>query len=296
MDHRLKVFKEVALTKSFTQAAQRLNLSQPAVSKTIKKLEEEYDVNLFERKESSIALTESGVLLLKYTEKILGLYRELQEELSGDQAYFPDTIYFGASTSIANYIIPKLLAKLQKKKPKLNFHLISGNTNKIQRLILNKELNMGVVEGHKHNSRLAYKKLIKDELVLVAGSQNKLPFPNNLKAIDLQNYSFVEREYGSGTQEVIQNSFANLKVPLPKASTILGSTESIKSYLQRTDSLAFLSIHAVSKELLHNQLKIIELDDLSLFRWFYFITRQGYPSKLSDQIYYHFKDLYNQTE
>src|SRR5699024_7326619 len=149
MDYKLKVFKEVALTKSFTKAAQNLNLSQPAVSKTIKSLEAEYGKAFFDRKGNTISLTAAGLAFLNYTEKILQLYQQAYEEFLDEEVIFPTTLKIGASTSVANYVLPPLLAALEKKEPKLQIHLMIGNTDKIQDQLLNKELDMGIVEGNK---------------------------------------------------------------------------------------------------------------------------------------------------
>lgn len=294
MDYKLKVFKEVALTKSFTKAAQNLNLSQPAVSKTIKSLEAEYGKAFFDRKGNTISLTAAGLAFLNYTEKILQLYQQAYEEFLDEEVIFPTTLKIGASTSVANYVLPPLLAALEQKEPKLQIHLMIGNTDKIQDQLLNKELDMGIVEGNKHHPRLTYQKFIKDELVLVTGDRNLPKIPNPITAEQLQHLPFIEREYGSGTREVITDAFRKQAVTPPESSIILSSTESIKSYLQHSDSYAFLSIHTVRNELLDQRLQLIELEDFSIYRWFYFITRPGYPTKMTDKIFHYLKRAYNQ--
>src|SRR5699024_8713265 len=146
-------------------------------------------------------------------------------------------------------------AALEKKEPKLQIHLMIGNTDKIQDQLLNKELDMGIVEGNKHHPRLTYQKFIKDELVLVTGDRNLSKAPNPITAEQLQHLPFIEREYGSGTREVITDAFKKQAVTPPESSIILGSTESIKSYLPHSDSYAFLSIHTVRNELLDQRLQ-----------------------------------------
>src|SRR5690625_1443200 len=110
MDYKLRLFREVAHTKSFTKAAQNLHLSQPAVSKAIKTLESHYGQAFFERHPNRISLTTEGTILLAYTEKILRLYEELHDEFSTPDQLLSTELKIGASSTIANYILPELIS------------------------------------------------------------------------------------------------------------------------------------------------------------------------------------------
>lgn len=294
MDYKLKIFKEVALTKSFTKAAQNLHLSQPAVSKTIRNLEEKYHQAFFKREQNQIRLTDSGVTFLAYSEQILSLYKALREAVYTGDELLPDEFKIGASTTIAYYIIPELVGRLKQNYPQLKINLISGNTREIQRRILHNELDFGIVEGKNHNSRLHYKRFLKDELVLVTNAHNKISFKEPLSIQQLKNLPFVEREHGSGTREVIENALAKHKIKELSIDSLLGNTESIKTYLRYTNHYAFLSVHAVKQELLENRLRIIDIADFSIDRWFYSITRQGFQSKTTDKMSRLFLQAYNQ--
>lgn len=296
MDHKLKVFKEVALTKSFSRAAENLFISQPAVSKIIKNLEEEYGKAFFLRQGNHIELTSAGELFLSYTEKLLRLYEELSDEVSDRNIKFPQELKLGASTTIAHYIIPKLAAQLQTKIPGLKFNLSTGNTEEIQRLILTGQLNFGIVEGENHNTRLHYEKFVKDELVLVTNAKNKMAIGNSISLDQLKSLSFIERESGSGTRQVIDSALKKQKINARSIHSIFGSTESIKSYLRYANQYAFLSVHAIGQELLENRLRLIEIDDFRIERWFYFVARQGFYSHTNQKIKNHFLKSYNQKE
>ncbi len=296
MDYKLRIFKEVAYTLSFTQAAKNLSLSQPAVSKTVKGLEEEYGNAFFERNRNQLSLTPHGHTFLTYAEKILSLYQQLEDNFSTKENALPSAIKLGASTTLANYILPPIAAKLQKKYPHIIFNLISGNTDTIQQLILTKQLDFGIVEGNNHNNRLAYEKFIKDELVLVTNPKNAQKIDTSISTHQLANLSFIKREQGSGTREVIEHALAKHNIAPLQKHAILGSTESIKSYLYHSNCYAFLSIHAVSRELLANQLCIVEVQNLEINRWFYFTKRQGDQSLTSQKLQHFFKKGYNQKE
>lgn len=294
MDYKLKVFKEVALNKSFSQAAKKLNLSQPAVSKIVKNLEEKYGKAFFERKANNIELTPDGIIFLRYAEKLLNIYKEMSDEFFDNTQPINEEIKIGASTTIANYIIPKLIALLQVTYPSLKINLIAGNTNEIQGLILKKKLDIGIVEGENHNTRLHYEKFVQDELVLVTNGKSFSEKNKNLSIEDLKLLPIISREVGSGTREVIENALKNHQVETSNIHSVFGSTEGIKTYLLHSNDFAFLSIHSIVQELLENRLRLIEIEDFQINRWFYFITRQGYQSKLALKLKKMLLNVYNQ--
>ena len=120
MKTKLHIFKIVTNYLSFTKAAEQLFISQPAVSKTIRNLEEEYRITLFLRKRNSIELTSGGKAFLSYTNKILEIYSEMEDQFLYQNEKFPDLINFGVSTTLANYIIPKIISKFRVQFPKKN--------------------------------------------------------------------------------------------------------------------------------------------------------------------------------
>lgn len=292
MQHKLKVFKEVALTGSFTKTAENLFISQPAVSKTIKKLEQEYGKAFFERKGNYIELTPEGSLFLQYVEKLLGIHAEMSNFFNSSHKEIPRSIRLGASTTIGQYIVPNITANLQKTYPDFKMNLLCGNTEEIQKLILSTQIDFGIVEGENHNTRLQYEKFINDELVLTTSANNK-EIDDTIDIEQIKHLKFVERESGSGSREVIRNALAHKGIKSINVISILGSTESIKSYLTYTNHFAFLSIHAIKHQLMENQLRIIDIDNLSIERWFYFISRQGFQSHINQKIQNLFRNHYN---
>lgn len=293
MDHKLKIFKEVALTKSFTKAAQNLYISQPAVSKTIKNLEQKYGKAFFERTGNTIALTAEGEVFLKYAESLLKIYEKITHEFSSENPAFPSKLKIGASTTIAQYIIPKIAASIQNTYEDLNFRLISGNTDEVQQLILNGQLDFAIIEGDNQNTRLAYEPFVKDELVLVTSANNPHFKFEEITMAELSQIDFVEREMGSGTREVIANTLKKHQIPHLRIKATLGSTEGIKQYLRYSHHFAFLSIHAIQQEILDGHLRVIEIEGFSIDRWFHFLTRQGFQSRLIEKLKNLFTEAYN---
>jgi DNA-binding transcriptional LysR family regulator len=284
MDFRLKVFYTVALRLNFTKAATELYITQPAVSKHIQELEETYKTKLFERNGSKIALTPAGKILLKYTKSIFDIYREIDFEMSSFNAERQGLLRLGASTTISQYIISPVLASFHQKQKDIKVNLLNGNTEQIENALINKEIEIGIVEGQSKNQSIKYIPFLKDELVLVCNSKNPLVQQNEISVNDLKSMKFITRERGSGTLEVIEFALkkAGLKFSDLQIEMQLGSTESIKSYLLNSDCFAFMSIHAVNKELKNKELIVLDVENLSIERYFYIATLQGKSDSLSE--------------
>ncbi|MFV5684638.1 LysR family transcriptional regulator [Flavobacterium sp. GB2R13] len=295
MDFRLKVFFTVANRLSFTKAATELFITQPAISKHIQELEEEYKIKLFERNGSKISLTNAGEVLLKHTKKIFEVYREIDFDMSTLINQQKGLLRLGASTTISQYIIPPLLARFHQKLQDIKINLLNGNTEQIEKALLNKEIEIGIVEGQSKNQSIKYTEFLKDELVLVCNTTNPLKDKEQVTLEDLKDLRFVTREQGSGTLEVIEHAFKPFGINLSqlKIEMQLGSPESIKSYLMNSDCVAFISIHAIEKELKNDELVILDIDNFVIERFFYIITLQGKVDALSELFIKNISNHYN---
>lgn len=295
MDFRLKVFYTVAKRLSFTKAATELFITQPAISKHIQELEEQYKIKLFDRNGSKIALTTAGEILLKHTKNIFEVYREIDFDMSTLINQRSGVLRLGASTTISQYIIPPLLARFHQKLRDVKVSLLNGNTEQIENALLKQEIEIGIVEGQSKNKSIKYTAFLKDELVLVCKSSNALARLDQVTQEDLKKMHFLMREQGSGTLEVIEHALKPFKIKVSglKMEMQLGSTESIKSYLMNSDCVAFISIHAIEKELKNNELHILDIKDLIIERYFYVITLQGKTDSLADLFSYNISNHYN---
>jgi len=294
-DFRLEVFYTVARRLSFTKAASALFITQPAVTKHIYELEQQYNNKLFERKGNKIQLTRAGELLLSHTESLFAVYRNIDFDMNALVHKEEGLLHLGASSTISNYVIAPLLAGFRQKFPAIRLNLINGNTEQIEKSLLEKEIELGIVEGKSKNQEISYTEFIRDELVLVCGKNHPLAGKNELLPGALLENSFVIREQGSGTLEVIEHALKNTGIKMSdlKIELQLGSTESIKSYLMYADCLAFISIHALHKELQSGSLRIIDVTGLNIERSFYFIHLQGKLDGLSEIFMRQASLLYN---
>lgn len=283
-DFRLEVFYTVARRLSFTKAAQELFITQPAVTKHIHELEEQYKTRLFERNGNKIELTNTGTILFKYTEQIFAIYRQAEFEINTVNNRTEGVLRLGASTTISQYVIPPLLAQFRESFPGITITLANGNTEAIEQLLVNREIDLGLIEGFHKSPLISYSEFVKDEIVLVCSSKNPLARSSEISLEQLRTIPLILRERGSGTLEVIEHclephhtGLADLNIEMQ-----LGSTEAIKSYLLHSKCMALMSVHAVLKELNSGELRIIDVAGLNIDRYFYIIHLQGKPDGLSE--------------
>ena len=244
-DFRLKVFYSVAKNLSFTKASQELFVSQPAVTKHVHELESMYHVRLFDRMNNKITLTEAGKM--EYDMHLLN------NEYAGE-------LRLGASTTIAQYILPPILAKFTEKYPQIKVSLIDTNSRNVENAVSEHTIDLGMVEGVFRTPNLKYEAFLCDELVPVVRSS---AFPADVEEITLDEFCkipLVLRERGLSSLNVRMH---------------LGSTESIKSFLACSDCMGIISIAALVKELGEGMFRVIDVSGLQFTRHFCFVSAQG---------------------
>ncbi|SDI22693.1 LysR family transcriptional regulator [Chryseobacterium jejuense] len=280
-DYRLKVFHTVASRLSFTKASEELHISQPAVTKHIKEIEMQLSTKLFDRKGTSIQLTQSGKILYEYAEKVRNIYRDLEFEISQINQQHKGKLIIGASTTVAQYILPEILAKFNAYYKDIKIELLTGNTEAISSLLKEEKIDLGIIEGESQSSYFDYKTFKPDEIVLAAKSDHPLAH-KTLNVKDLYQLNLIFREQGSGTLEFIQNRLKEKDININELNTViqLGSSESIKNYLLHSDCMAFLSISTILNELKNNILTVIDIKNFSIERDFHFILPKGEQSEL----------------
>lgn len=288
-DFRLKVFYVVAQRLNFTKAAAELFISQPAVSKHIHEIEVYFETKLFDREGNRITLTNSGQILLSNVEKIMDIYRNIETEIATSQDISKGTLKIGASTTVAQYFLPKYIASFRTKFPTVQISMLSDNTERIENLLLDNKIDMGVVEGHSKRSTLKYQHITKDEIVLCTRVNNHHIQKTSIRLEDLKKLPLILREPGSGTLDVIASKLREhgLHMSDLNQQMVLQSTESIKSYLLNSDTYAFLSIHAILRELKDNDLKIIDIKGLDFDRVFFMLSKHGDTNRLQELFFRH---------
>lgn len=284
MDFRLKVFHSVACNLSFTKASRELFISQPAISKHIHELEMQYRTPLFERSGNRIRLTPAGELLLTHTQHLLSSYRQLDFEMNLLTGNFSGELRLGASTTIAQYVLPPVLSSFIKKFPDIRISLLNGNSREIENALHDGKITLGLVEGNVHQSTLHYTPFMKDELVVVTHTGGALACYDEITLQQLRAFPLVLRENGSGTLEVVESALGCHQMKLSQLNLLiqLGSTESIKLFLENSDALGIVSIRAVTRELMAGRLKVVEVENFHAERMFAFAEPQGQNGGLEE--------------
>ena len=296
-DFRLKVFYSVAKNLSFTKASQELFVSQPAITKHIRELESLYGVRLFDRQGNKISLTGAGELLLEHCERILAEYRKLEYDMHLLQQEYAGQLRLGASTTIAQYVLPPVLARFTEKFPKMDLTLMDSNSRNIERALQEHTIDLGMVEGVFRLPDLKYEPFLCDELVPVVSAESSLAVHDELSMEEFCRVPLVLRERGSGTLDAIEMALAehNLKLSAMNVRLHLGSTESIKSFLKYSNAMGIVSIQAIEEELKEGIFKVVDVEGLQVKRHFCFVKPQG-QEELAATHFMHFLRNYLQFE
>lgn len=281
MDYRDSVFISVAENLSFSKAANDLHISQPAITRHIKELEERYKTTLFERKGNKIYLTTAGEKVYHAFKKISQQYRNLDFEIGQLHHNFSGEFKLGASSTISQYVIPKIIASFHKRYPQIQIYLLNGNSFEMEKLLLDNKIDLALVENQSTQSGVQYTNFLDDELIIVTGKNSVYAKHDTIRLQDLTQIPIVLREQGSGTLEVIQHTLKKQNIHFEQLNTLihLGSTESIKNFLQDFDGLAIVSEKAVQNELYLQTLVKIKIVGFSISRKFRIAYKQGHKSK-----------------
>jgi DNA-binding transcriptional LysR family regulator len=261
-DRRLQVFHTVARLLSFTKAADTLHMTQPAVTFQVRQLEEYFNTRLFDRTHNRISLTEAGRRVYEYADQIFQLYDEMEgsvRELTGD---ISGVLIIGASTTIAEYMLPALLGDFKVKYPHVGIRLKVSNTDAIVSMVEDNEIDLGVVEAPVGNKNLVVELCRVDQLVAVAAPAHPLAHSPRVSVSDLLLYPYIVREEGSGTREVIHEYLKAAGLSSNSLNTImeLGSPESVKGAVEAGMGVSVLSRTTIHKELRLGTLVAIPLD------------------------------------
>jgi DNA-binding transcriptional LysR family regulator len=229
-DRRLQVFHAVAKHLSFTKAADALFMTQPAVTFQIRQLEEHFDTRLFDRAHGRISLTPAGQLALEYAERILALSSELDTRLKDMSGQMGGPLLIGASTTIAEFLLPQILGEFKARYPAVVPRLFVANSEAVQGRIVERTLDLGFIEGESHLPSLVTDVCCDDELQVVCAPSHPLAKMKNVVPKTLMEHAYVSREPGSGTREVIDNYLHKAGVAPDSLQVVmeLGSPEALK--------------------------------------------------------------------
>lgn len=261
-DRRLQVFYSVARHLSFTKAAEALHMTQPAVTFQVRQLEEQFNTRLFDRTHNRINLTEAGDRVHHYAKQIFELYSRMEGEVRELTGEVSGVVILGASTTIAEYMLPSLLGAFKRKFPDVVIRLRVSNTDGIVTMVEENEIDLGVVEAPVSNKSLVVEICRVDTLVAVLPPEHELAGRASLPVADVLKYPFITREEGSGTREVTFDYLRGAGLEPANLNLVmeLGSPESIKGAIEADMGISILSRSTIGKELQLRTLACVELD------------------------------------
>jgi DNA-binding transcriptional LysR family regulator len=284
----LHTFRVVVDAGRISAAARALHLSQPAVSQQIHKLEDRCGRPLLTRSARGVTPTEAGTLLLGYARRVQALLEDAAAELSAVER-LAGRLKISASTTLAFYILPSVLATFRARHPAVAVELLVGNTRHVVEHVRSGEVSVGLIEGPGRVPHLHVEHFLDDEILpCVAGVDSRLRHAVPRTIAELAQVPLILRESGSGTRAVVDDALhkAGLSARRDAADLELGGTEAIKGAVEAGLGVAFLSRASIAKELQLGTLRPIEIRNLRItraFRWA--LPSAATPTGLAGQFY-----------
>jgi len=260
-DRRLQVFHAVAKQLSFTKAAETLFMTQPAVTFQIKQLEERFNTRLFERGHGRITLTPAGQVVLEYAERILALSAELDTRLKEMTSEIGGPLLVGASTTIAESLLPQVLGDFKSKYPRVQPRLMVANSETVENRVAEHTLDIGFIEAPSHLQNVVTDVCCEDELQVVCAPSHPLARQTSAMPRQIIQYPYISRESGSGTREVIDHYLHKAGIAPDSLNVVmeLGSPEALKGLVATGLGFTIMSLATVAKETRLGQLVRVPL-------------------------------------
>lgn len=247
--HQLKIFNEVALMESYTKAAERLHISQPALSMQVKKLEQTLDMKLFDKTGNKIALNLNGKILYQYTTQIFELVEQAEHELMNQKGFVGGELNIGGSNTPGTYMLPKIIGQFKNLYPLVKVDLHISNTDDIGKWVEDGKLDFAVNGGDmQYNHNIVVKHLMRDQLVIAASPQNKLSQKSNLKPEDFCEQELIVHETNSQLYKCVLRFAHELGIE-GRITNSLGNIGSIKQAVAANLGISLIPRAAVALEL-----------------------------------------------
>jgi DNA-binding transcriptional LysR family regulator len=289
LDNRLQTFLTLCETCNYTKAAQKLNMTQPAVSQHIQYLENYYQVVLISGKGKNFSLTDEGRALQDYvrtlkasSERILPLLHRIKNHTK--------PLNFGATLTIGEYTIPPILYQIFKEDPETNISMVVENTHILQEMLWDGKIDFALLEGHFNKNQFEYKLLSHETFIGVCSPDNKIAFKTN-DLEELLEQNLILREPGSGTRDILEQALYNQNLSIRdfKRKIEIGNMNAIKELCHQNTGITFMYREAVKKEISEGYLKEIPIRNFSVNHPFNFVYLKNCPDKA--QIEYWFEKI-----
>lgn len=285
------VFNSVAKTLNMSRSAKELHITQPAVTQTIKDIESKFSTKLFVKKGRNIYLTQEGRDFYLYTQRVVNLLKDAQMCLESFKDLNRGLVRVGASTTIGNYLLPELIKTFNDKYKNIKIITFIGNTRDIIKKLELYDIDLGLIEGlpQSDEGNIKATKFMEDELVFICSSKHPLGERQNISIKEIEHESFISRERGSGTRQIIETELGKMGIHL-NVLYEFNNSEAIKNAVLNNLGISVLSKLIVKKEIGSGAIKRINIKDFKISRWFYILEANNY-NKAQQEFIQHVKKI-----
>ena len=277
----MNIFIKVFQLLNITKASEILYMSQPAVTRAIKEIEQYYNIILFDRINHRIYPTEAGKNFYEYALHIVDSFNEMEKSIQDIDEF--GLIRIGATIAIGNTILPKVLAIINSKYDKLKYKTIISNADAIEKAIINNQLDFGIIEGEVIDPQLKKLKIYEDHLIPILPPNSEFA-DRRISFKEVANVPLLLREKGSVGRSLIESNY-NIHNQILNAVMESESTQAIINSIHEGIGISYLPEAMVKKYLDSKFVSTCEIKDMTLKRNNYLVWhKHKYISKTTKQI------------
>lgn len=265
--HLLRLFTAVVDNDGVVNAARALRLSQPAVSRAVRELEGQLGLTLLERTSRRVQLTSDGAEVYANAKAVFAAERGVDDAVQELKGLSRGVIRIGASTTIATYVLPGIIAEFSRLHPDVDLRLSAVHTRTIVDMLQHYDLDVALAEAPVEDSRIEVRHWRTDEMVMIAGASHRLASRSVVSNDELENELFLMREPESGTRGIVERALRAADIRVARSMSIDG-TEVIKQVVAEGLGLAVVSRYAISDQLARGRLVVLNVPSLSITRPF----------------------------
>ena len=286
----LRVFLIAAEERNFSKAAQRLHMSQSAISQNIQTLERTYKIDLFVRHGRTVELSEAGQTILPMVREVLLAARLLEDGLQEVNNQIGGELLIGCSTSAGKYILPTLLAEFRHDYPAVHPRVKIISRDSVVERLLSRLIPIGIASRHIEHRDIESVPLFDDRIILIVHPSHPWATYGRAFPSDLLDQPFVTREDTSGTCETVMEGLKPQNITIDNFNVVmeLGNTEAIEMAVERDVGIAFVSEMVAARGLALGRIKKVEMEGLDLRRHIYMARHIGYPFTRSQSLFWEF--------
>ena len=289
-DHRLKSYCLVVETKSFSRAAQAKHMTQSAMSRLVKGLEDELGVKLLLREGKSVTLTPEGRIFYDHAKRLLEGYVRMEQDINDSHGAARGSLRLGSSRTPAFHLLSQALSGFTRLHPELRIDLIVARTEFVLRELREGRIDVGIVESRSVDESFSAQELAEDEVVLIAPENHPLTKKKAITMHDLMTTPFILPGHGSGTRAIVDNYFAAESADMRRLYVRLtvGSPEFVVQMVQAGLGIAFASKWSAFAAVKEGAVKVLRQPGKRILRKFYLVNMDREPATAAGRAFKEF--------